>query len=220
MLYIFDMGGVITTTFDMKIIYQKLKLSKEQFNEICNFGKINLLAEYEIGTITASYFWEQFYARIGNMQHLDLNGINTLQADLKVITPEVLSEIPEYKYDLFRMCFHPELQKNVVKVLETLKKNNRVVCGTNTNQSHWENHMERGDYSIFHQTYASNKMGVMKPDPEFFRIILESEGYEPQQAFFTDDKLENCNAAASLGINVYHFKSASGLKAAIKKIQK
>ena len=82
-----------------------------------------------------------------------------------------------------------------------LKTKHRVVCGTNTIQSHWENHLERGDYSYFDQTYASNKIGVAKPEPLFFKLILEAEGYLPENTFFVDDKEKNCKAAASVGIN-------------------
>ena len=35
MLFIFDMGGVVTNTFKMDSIYQKLNISKNDFSEIC-----------------------------------------------------------------------------------------------------------------------------------------------------------------------------------------
>ena len=92
-----------------------------------------------------------------------------------------------------------------------LKEKHRVVCGTNTNQSHWGNHLERGDYAFFNQTYASNIIGIMKPDPQFFETIMKAEGYSPSETFFTDDKIENCDAAAKLGINAHHFTTAEDL---------
>ena len=73
--------------------------------------------------------------------------------------------------------------------------------------------MERGDYSYFDQTYASNKIGFAKPDKHFFELILEAEETEPKDAFFTDDKEENVKAAAALGINAELFTTASELKA-------
>ena len=72
--------------------------------------------------------------------------------------------------------------------------------------------MERGDYSFFNQTYASNKIGVAKPDKRFFELILEAEETEPKDAFFTDDKEENVRAAASIGINAELFTTADALK--------
>ena len=72
--------------------------------------------------------------------------------------------------------------------------------------------MERGDYAFFNQTYASNKIGCAKPDPHFFELILEAEGYSAEEAFFTDDKIENVEAAKSIGINAVQFTSATELK--------
>ena len=77
--------------------------------------------------------------------------------------------------------------------------------------------MERGDYSFFNQTYASNKIGLAKPSKDFFLAILEAEGMEAKDTFFTDDKIENCQAAQRLGINAQHFTSAKELKKAWEK---
>ena len=55
--------------------------------------------------------------------------------------------------------------------------------GTNTIQSHWENHTERGDYAFFDKTYASNKINCAKPNPHFFELILEAENYKPEETF-------------------------------------
>ena len=71
--------------------------------------------------------------------------------------------------------------------------------------------MERGDYSYFNQTYASNKIGCAKPDPHFFELILQAEGYSAQDAFFTDDRADNVAAAANIGIHAELFTSAREL---------
>ena len=196
MLFIFDMGGVVTTTFgaDNKM-YDYLGLERSKFFDICQKEKaadgsscdIDLLLE--TGKISVEEFWCEFNRRI------KLLGL----------------AVPEVKTDLYRLFFHPELKQDTVDLIKTLRKNHRVVCGTNTIQSHWENHMERGDYALFDQTYASNKIGLAKPDPEFWKTIMLAEGYGPEQTFFTDDRLINVEAAASLGINAVQFTSAESL---------
>ncbi len=200
MLFIFDMGGVVTTTFAMDLLYKKLNINQKTFFSICNELKPNIWDEFEIGNISSREFWNEFNQRV-----LELNG----KLDL--------SNVPQVKTDLFRLYFHPSKNLRTVELIQELKKKHRVVCGTNTIQSHWENHMERGDYSFFNQTYASNKIGAAKPDPEFFRLILEAEGYPPEEAFFTDDKEENCSAAQSLGINAVHFTTPEELWKAWEK---
>ena len=187
MLFIFDMGGVVTTTFLMDELYKKIGITQEQFKEIC-CKKRMIFDELEKGIITPSEFWSEFNKSAKS------------------------HKIEPVKNDLFRLYFHPVLNVKTVKIINALKKKHRVVCGTNTIESHWENHMERGDYAFFDQTYASNKIGEAKPDVEFFKVILEAEGCSADQAFFTDDRLENIEAARSLGINAVLFTDADSLK--------
>lgn len=188
MLFIFDMGGVVTNTFKMDSIYQKLNISKNDFSEICKKNNNDIWHKLETGIISVNQFWNEYNSRIQSIE-----------------------KAKPAETDLFRLFFHPSKNLQTIELIKSLKKNNRVICGTNTIQSHWENHMERGDYAFFNQTYASNKIGCAKPDPHFFELILEAEETEAQNAFFTDDKEENVAAAASLGIHAELFTTAAEL---------
>lgn len=188
MLFIFDMGGVVTNTFKMDSIYQKLNISKNDFSEICKKNNNDIWHKLETGIISVNQFWNEYNRRIQSIE-----------------------KAKPAETDLFRLFFHPSKNLQTIELIKSLKKNNRVVCGTNTIQSHWENHMERGDYAFFNQTYASNKIGCAKPDPHFFELILEAEETEAQNVFFTDDKEENVAAAASLGIHAELFTTAAEL---------
>ncbi len=199
MLFIFDMGGVVTNTFRMDSIYNKLNLEKSDFLNICRMGNRNIEHELNIGKIGSTEFWEEFNLRTEELKKSGEAG--------------KYNAVPQVKTDLFRLFFHPSKNLETIELIQNLKKKHRVVCGTNTIQSHWENHMERGDYSFFNQTYASNKIGCSKPDPHFFELILEAEETNAENAFFTDDKAENVAAAASIGIHAELFTSAAELTA-------
>ena len=188
MLFIFDMGGVVTTTFKVSSMYDQLKMPEEKFKEIYKSKGYNLFDALQRGDINVKEFWKEFNNRIKD------------------------TEYPQVKYDLFRLCFNPVLNEETVSLIKDLKKKNRVICGTNTLDSHWENHMERGDYALFHKTYPSNKMGVVKPDPEFFKVILAAEGCKAQDSFFVDDRMENVKGAESVGINAVQFTTAKELR--------
>ena len=189
MLYIFDMGGVVTTTCAIIPRLEKiLGLSEGEFEKICgpegHSGNADLLAMYSDGLIGAKEFWRLFSERSGV-------GVKT---------------------DWWHYLFHPVLNEGTVAIIKKLKeKGNRVVCGTNTVESHYLNHSERGDYTYFDQTYASCLMGVSKPDPEFWKLILFAEEESPENTVFIDDREENCRGAASLGIRALHFESAEKL---------
>lgn len=200
MLFIFDMGGVVTSTFQMDYIYKKLNMSKEMFFDVCRHSNRDIWHELETGKIDTKDFWQEFNSRIGKLQRNLIDGILKINTSIHFSNEVNLQDIPTVEHDLFRLFFHPQLNIRTLELISALRKKHRVVCGTNTIQSHWENHLERGDYSYFDQTYASNKIGAAKPDTNFFKLILEAEGYDAKDAFFTDDKIENCNAAESLGI--------------------
>ena len=212
MLFIFDMGGVVTNTFEFEKMFSKLCMNREDFFNICKKPEPDIYNRLETGKISVHDFWYQFNNRVGAMQRDEFDGIIDMKQVYKMSDEMNLSKIPEIESDLFRLYFHPQLNEETVALIKDLRKKHRVVCGTNTIQSHWENHMERGDYSYFDQTYASNKIGYAKPDTKYFEIIMEAEGFKPEETFFTDDREDNCNAAAKCGITVHQFTSAQDLR--------
>ena len=189
MLCIFDMGGVVTNDADgSRIIGEKLGLVREGFRKVCmdgSDGNGDLLLRISNGEIGVKEFWGIFESRSG------------IRA----------------RTDWWHALFHPCLNQGTAAVIKRLKESGfRVVCGTNTMESHYASHVERGDYALFDQTYASFQMGVSKPDTEFWKIILDAEGCSARDAVFIDDRKENCEAAASLGIRAIHFTSAESLE--------
>ena len=193
MLFIFDMGGVVTNTFLLTQLYKKLNITTEDFYKLCSSGEQDIWNLFQTGKINPQQFWAQFNERVAASKD------------------EKYKNVPVVENDLFRLYFHPSKNLKTVELIQQLKKKHRVVCGTNTIDSHWENHMERGDYAFFNQTYASNKIGCAKPDPHFFELILEAEQAAAEDTFFTDDRADNVAAAASLGIHAELFTSAAEL---------
>ena len=190
MLYIFDMGGVVTTTAG-NVLYENIAkyigISSSKFLSICKDNG-DLLKQLDVGAITTKEFWILFSKITG----------------IKVSA------------DYFRILFKPERISETYSIIDELKqKGNRVVCGTNTIDAHYDNHICRGDYFIFDMTYTSIHLGVSKPDLRFWKMIMDIEGVEPENTFFTDDSEINVQAAASIGIKTHHFSSAGGLRKAL-----
>lgn len=184
-LYIFDMGGVVTTTAALSgRVSRIIGMDDDEFERICTgqgSGEDNIFTQCSDGVIDTKGFWTEFTKRSG----------------IKV------------KTDWFKWLFHPVTNTDTVRIVKILREQgNRVVCGTNTISCHFQTHMERGDYSIFDQTYSSCNMGVSKPDSDFWNIILEAEGAAPADCVFIDDRQDNCDAAAALGIRAICFTDA------------
>lgn len=60
-------------------------------------------------------------------------------------------------------------------------------------------------------TYFSCDLGVVKPEPEFFRRILADLGATPDEVFFVDDTGANVDGARSVGLRAMHWRHTEGL---------
>ncbi|MEX1162464.1 MAG: HAD-IA family hydrolase [Nitriliruptor sp.] len=64
----------------------------------------------------------------------------------------------------------------------------------------------------FERVLASHHLGVRKPDPVFFELLLAEVGAEPSEAVFVDDREVNVEAARDVGIASHRFVDAAGLR--------
>ncbi len=64
---------------------------------------------------------------------------------------------------------------------------------------------ERPLESWFDVTIVSCEVGVAKPDSRIYRICIARLGVDPKESLFVDDRVENVEAAARLGIRTLHF---------------
>ena len=79
---------------------------------------------------------------------------------------------------------------------------------SNTNRIHFS--FIRDSYSFlrfFRGCVLSFDVGAMKPDPRIYQYALKKAGVEASEALFVDDHLPNVEAAASLGIEAFQFRS-------------
>lgn len=143
------------------------------------------------GEITTDEFWSRFSSRYGK----------------------------EIEEELFGKFFSPRLDQGVMEIIKRLKNDSRVVCGTNTFDPHYDYLSEHGYYDIFDAVFASNKIGVSKPNPDFYRYILNDEGVKPEDALFVDDSEENVSAAKKLQIKSILFTDSINLGRFIERLQ-
>lgn len=64
----------------------------------------------------------------------------------------------------------------------------------------------------------SCRVGSSKPFPAIYHRALREVEATPEETLFIDDAVENARAAASLGINAFHFTSAEELVAAFLRL--
>ncbi len=63
----------------------------------------------------------------------------------------------------------------------------------------------------FDVVIVSCEVGIAKPDPVIYELCLSRLGVTPNAALFVDDRIENLQSAASLGIRTFHFDGDDAL---------
>jgi HAD superfamily hydrolase (TIGR01509 family) len=60
--------------------------------------------------------------------------------------------------------------------------------------------------------HASHELGVRKPDPAFYALLVERVGHDPATCLFVDDRPANCTAAEAAGMRAHVFTDAEDLR--------
>jgi len=108
-----------------------------------------------------------------------------------------------------------EIVPEVLEIITACKSN--VPIGMMTNATSKLNYDLKihGIDDLFDYVVNASEIGSIKPEPAIFLHALKLAGIEPYEAFFTDDKAENVEAAVQLGYIGHVFENAAGLRAAL-----
>lgn len=68
----------------------------------------------------------------------------------------------------------------------------------------------------FDEEYVSAHLGVAKPDVAIYSALETGSGLSGDALIFTDDKAENCDAAAARGWKTHLFEGAKGWRARLE----
>jgi putative hydrolase of the HAD superfamily len=187
----FDMGGVVAKHCDSALEKKILEeLGVEGYDHFFDLDDRleALMLEHTKGNLGENEVWETF------SKYTDIL-------------------IPRQDGSLWGKYFHPELDAAMLELIGELKDNGlKVVCATNTEPAHYTHHKDQGDYAVFDAVYSSVDLHEAKPDPKFFETILNLEGVQPDQVFFIDDCVANCETAQSLGMHTFHFADVVDLR--------
>jgi len=101
---------------------------------------------------------------------------------------------------------------DTVKIVQELRARG-IHCHLATNQqSHRARHMSEviGYRDLFNREFYSCRIGIAKPDPGFFRFILNKLDVPPKSVLFIDDREENVKSAIEVGLRARLFPVAGG----------
>ncbi len=67
-------------------------------------------------------------------------------------------------------------------------------------------------FDLFDDMVISANVGLVKPEPEIYNVMLEKIGRPASECLFIDDSLPNIQQANTMGFNTIHFQSPVQLK--------
>ncbi|MDA0233161.1 MAG: HAD family phosphatase [Chloroflexi bacterium] len=102
----------------------------------------------------------------------------------------------------------------VGEIITAVSAQTHVTIASTLPSPHWDWAQANLPYAhMFDKPVLSFKIGVMKPDSGYYEHLVRHSGVQPDEIFFTDDRPENVEAAASLGIRAFHFDGTEKLLA-------
>lgn len=192
---IFDLGGVILNIDYQKTIDAFKNLGIYDFEKIYSQAQQSkLFDDIETGRITSS----EFIAELKNLLGKDLPDQAIVDA-----WNALLLDFPEKR----------------LKILADLKDHYRVFLCSNTNEIHYQAYCKQlvdkfgvpDLSSYFEKEYYSHKLGLRKPDPELFHLILSENNLNRTETIFIDDSIQHIEGALNVGIRARLLKKEEDL---------
>lgn len=188
---IFDLGGVLLNLDygATERAFQDLGISnfEEHFTQL---SQTPFFDDWETGRIDTAAFISGLRSAAPQLELSEpgiLNAWNAMLLDFPLRRLQILQQLRIY-YDLFLLSNTNEVHELAFN--EILRK------------QHGMNSLGH----FFDKVYYSHRVGLRKPDPEIFRMILEENGLKAEQTLFIDDSPQHIEAAKTLGIQTIYLE--------------
>lgn len=192
---IFDIGNVLVDIDYDVMVAEFEKIAKYDFREIIGYTHQDSFFDlFEKGKISTSDFRKTL------RQHLR---DDVTDDEIDRTWNSILIHYPKEKFEL----------------LKRLRRKYKLYALSNINELHIEaidkhvkpNFSAPDMRSYFDHAYYSHEMGHRKPEKEIYQVMIDHARLDPAHTLFIDDKAENIDAAAALGIQTYHLTDRDSL---------
>lgn len=192
---IFDLGGVLLRTVDLKPrqrLASRLGMSRLELEEMIFDRDSGNRAQK--GEITARQHWENLRRQLGYSTDELKNLLDEFfgQDELDVAMLDYIRELHQiYKTGLLSNAWDA--------IRQAISRD-------------W--HME----DAFDSIILSSEVGLLKPDPVIFHLAIERLGVQANQTIFVDDMLRNVEGAKIAGLLGVHFQNSLQMRADLERI--
>ena len=112
MLFIFDMGGVVTNTFEMDSLCKDLNIASKDFYMICKYKNYNIWEDFQLGYISTNGFWGTFNKIIKEIKKLSLKKQQKLIIENNFTDTIDFAKTQKHKITKKQKCKNTKLQKH------------------------------------------------------------------------------------------------------------
>lgn len=200
---IFDLGNVILD-IDYQLTIDAFKeLGITNFQEhFSQYQQSAFLNDFETGKVSEHDFiqYALSYCNKGTTAEQVIHAWNALLLDFPITRLRILQQL-ELDYDLFLLS-----NTNIIHE-KAYNQSLQELCGYN-NLSYF-----------FRKIYLSHKVGLRKPDPEIFLLVLNENKLKAEETLFIDDSSHHIEAAKKLNIQCIHLLPEMSIEKDVFKIK-
>jgi putative hydrolase of the HAD superfamily len=174
-----DLGGVVNTLVSNRSITaweKKLGLKTDELYSIS--GNPEIRGQWALGKITEDEMWTRLFTNLNLSSEEQTN----LRVDLRMSKSR---------------------NSELIKCLSGLRPNIRIGIHSNAGVEVRKGLMYLD--GIADAIIISADIGMAKPDPKFYKFLVEQLGNKPHEMLFIDDNLESVEAAKKAGMIGIHF---------------
>src|ERR1043166_426250 len=184
---IFDLGGVIINLDQQRTIEAFNRISEKPFQELySSANQSDLFNHFDKGEVSSAIFFSELRKMIrhsGPDEEL-LTAWNAMLLDIPESRLEMLVKARQkYKTFLLSNTCEPHIEE--------------------INKYLYNEHGVRNFSDYFEKTYYSCRVGLRKPDPEIFNLVLRENNLNADETVFIDDTVQHVRAAGECGIRAY-----------------
>ncbi len=114
------------------------------------------------------------------------------------------AELVEFRRDYFS---GDRLDEEMVRFIGALRPRFKTALLSNASPQLRDVLDEMNVSGLFDVIVISGSVGVQKPDPAIFHIVLEWLGVAPAEVIFVDDFVQNIETARALGMQTLRFRA-------------
>jgi putative hydrolase of the HAD superfamily len=102
-------------------------------------------------------------------------------------------------------CLYGAVRPSMLEALRRIRANFKTGCITNNvksdnSASTWRNESVDEAMALFHHVIESSKVGVRKPDPRIYQMMVEALAVDPRNCIYLDDLGINLKPARDMGM--------------------